>query len=185
MANPSKRKTGPTWGDVKVRLGDIDRDGLVRLVADLYAASSDNRLFLHTRYDLGDDPIKAYRDVVMRWVYPDVFKHQEVSVTKAKKAISDYRKACGDTQGLVELMTCYCEEASDFAAEFAMDDENYLESIVEMFEADIKAIAGLEPAARVAFWERLDKVRSRSRGFGYGIGDSIDDLWARRNIWSR
>jgi hypothetical protein len=52
-----------------------------------------------------------------------------------------------------------------------MDDEGYLESIVGMFEADIKAIAGLEAAARVAFLDRLDKVRSRCRGFGYGIGD--------------
>jgi len=37
-----------------------------------------------------------------------------------------------------------------------------LESIVRMFEADIKAIAGLEPAAGVAFLDRLDKVRSRA-----------------------
>jgi hypothetical protein len=185
MANPSKRKTGPTWSDVKARLGDIDRDGLVRLVGDLYAASNDNRAFLHARFALGDDPLGAYKDVVMRWVYPDVFKHQDVSVAKAKKAISDYRKASGDIHGLVELMTFYCEVASDFAAEFGMDDEDYLESILGMFEADIKAIAGLEAAARTAFWDRLDKVRGRCRGFGYGIGDAIDDLWARRNTRPR
>jgi hypothetical protein len=66
-----------------------------------------------------------------------------------------------------------------------MDDEGYLESIVGMFEADIKAIAGLEAAARVAFLGRLDKVRSRCHGFGYGIGDAIDDLWALRTIRSK
>jgi hypothetical protein len=185
MANPSKRKTGPTWGDLKARLGDIDRDGLVRLIADLYATSSDNRSFLHARFALGDDPLGAYKDVVMRWVYPDVFKHQNVSVAKAKKGISDYRKASGDIHGLVELMTFYCEVASDFAAEFGMDDEGYLESIVGMFEANIKAITGLEANAHTAFLDRLDKVRSRCRGFGYGIGDSIDDLWARRSIRSK
>jgi len=185
MPSSRKQSTRPTWGDVKARLGNSDRGELVRLIADLYAASSDNRVFLHARFALGDDPVKAYKDVVTRWVYPDVFKRQDVSVAKAKKAISDYRKACGDTQGLIELMTCYCEEASEFAAEFSMDDEGYLESIVGMFEADIKAIAGLEAAARTAFWERLDKVRSRCHGFGYGIGDSIDDLWARRNTRSR
>lgn len=167
MPSSRKQSTSPTWGDVKARLGDIDRDGLVRLVADLYAASSDNQAFLHTRFALGDDPVRAYKDVVTRWVYPDVFKRQDVSVAKAKKAITDYRKACGDMQGFVELMTCYCEAASDFAAEFGMDDEGYLESIMRMFEADIKAIASLEAATRTAFLERLDKVRSRCRGFGY------------------
>jgi hypothetical protein len=82
-------------------------------------------------------------------------------------------------------MTFYCEVASSFAAEFGMDDEGYLESIVGMFEADIKAIAGLEPAAQVSFSDRLDKVRSRCHGFGYGIGDAIDDLWARRKTRPR
>jgi len=77
---------------------------LVRLIADLYAASSDNRAFLHARFAPGENPVKAYKDVVTRWVYPDVFKHQDVSAAKAKNAIADYRKARGDTQGLVDLM---------------------------------------------------------------------------------
>jgi len=72
---------------------------LVRLIADLYAASSDNRAFLHARFAPGENPVKAYKDVVTRWVYPDVFKHQDVSAAKAKNAIADYRKARGDTTG--------------------------------------------------------------------------------------
>ena len=57
MTNSGKRKREPTWGDVKTRLGDIEHGGLVRLIADLYAASSDNRAFLYARFALGGDPL--------------------------------------------------------------------------------------------------------------------------------
>ena len=44
------KKTAPSWSDVKARLADFDRVGLVGLVQDLYAASKDNQAFLHTRF---------------------------------------------------------------------------------------------------------------------------------------
>jgi hypothetical protein len=47
----TKKKT-PSWVDVKARLADIDRAGLIGLVQDLYAASKDNQAFLHTWFAL-------------------------------------------------------------------------------------------------------------------------------------
>lgn len=89
------RKTAPSWSDVKTRLGDFDRAGLIGLVQDLYAASKDNQTFLHARYGLGDDVLKPYKATIDRWLWPDVCKNQDTSVAKAKKAISDYKKAVG------------------------------------------------------------------------------------------
>lgn len=45
----------PTWSDVKARLADLDRAGLMGLIQDLYAASKDNQAFLHARFLLSDD----------------------------------------------------------------------------------------------------------------------------------
>jgi hypothetical protein len=53
------RKTTPSWTDVKSRLADIDRAGLVALLHDLYAASKDNQTFLHARFALGDEVEEA------------------------------------------------------------------------------------------------------------------------------
>ncbi len=36
------------------------------------------------------------RTTVDRWVWPDPFRNQDTSVSKAKQAISDYKKAVGD-----------------------------------------------------------------------------------------
>ena len=89
------KKDAPTWSDAKGKLADFDRPGLLRLVQDLYTANKDNQTFLHARFGLGDDMLKPYRATIDRWLWPDVFKNQDTSVAKAKKAISDYKKAIG------------------------------------------------------------------------------------------
>jgi hypothetical protein len=86
------KKTTPSWTDVKTRLADFDRAGLIGLIQDLYAANKDNQAFLHARFSLGDDVLKPYKTTLDRWLWPDVFKNQDTSVSKAKKAISDCRK---------------------------------------------------------------------------------------------
>lgn len=90
------KKGPPSWSDVKARLTDLDRGGLVALVQHLYAASKDNQAFMHARFGLGDDVLKPYRTTIDRWLWPDVFKNQDISVARVKKAIADYRKAVGD-----------------------------------------------------------------------------------------
>ncbi len=105
------KKSTPTWSDVKTRLNDFDRAGLLGLLQDLYAANKDNQAFLHARLSLGDDVLKPYKVIIDRWLWPDVFKNQDISVAKAKKPIADYKKRhrpggrSGRTDGVL-LRTC-------------------------------------------------------------------------------
>ena len=112
MAVQRKPKSQPTWSDLKVKLGDFDRGALLGLVQDLYAASTENRNFLHARFGLGGDVVESYKLTIDRWLWPDVFKNQDTSIVKAKKAISDYQKAVGQSEGTAELMVFFCERAS-------------------------------------------------------------------------
>ena len=63
------------------------------LIQDLYTAHKDNQTFLHTRFGLGEDVLKPYKETLDRWLWPDVLRNQDISVAKAKQAISSYRKA--------------------------------------------------------------------------------------------
>jgi len=74
------------------------------LIQDLYAANKDNQIFLHTRYGLGLDVLKPYKEPLDRWIWPNVLRNQKPSVAKAKQAISSYRKAVGEAAELAELM---------------------------------------------------------------------------------
>lgn len=176
------KKTSPTWSDVKTKLADFDRDGLLGLVHDLYASSKDNQTFLHTRFGLGDDVIKPYKAAIDRWLWPDMFKNQDTSVAKAKKAIADYKKAIGQTEGLAELMTFYCERASGFSNDIGLQDEGYFDALIRMFDQALKNIASLPKAQRAPLWARLDVVRRVSHHFGYGVGDEMDILLTEYGI---
>ena len=54
----SRKKKTPTWTDLKAKLKDFDRAGLIGLVQDLHAANKDNQLFLHARFGLLDDALE-------------------------------------------------------------------------------------------------------------------------------
>ena len=167
-------RSTPSWSDVKGKLADFDRPGLIGLVQDLYAASKDNQAFLHARLHLGNDVLKPYKAAMDRWLRPDVLRNQDVSVAKAKKAIADYKKASGTADGLAELMVFYCEQTSGFSCEVGLDDEAYLSALVRMFERALKTVATLPDTQRPAFWTRLQMVRDRSDDIGYGVGEDME-----------
>ena len=68
---------------------------MLGLVQDLYTTSKDNQNFLYARLGLGCDVLKPYKTIIERWLFPDV--------SKAKKPITDYKKASGLPEGMAEL----------------------------------------------------------------------------------
>ncbi len=178
----TSKKASPTWSHVKAKLADFDRADLIGLVQDLYAASRDNQAFLHARFGLGDDVLKPYKTAIDRWLWPDVFKNQDTSVAKAKKAIADYKKAVGQPQGLAELMVFFCERAVGFSNDVGLQDEGYFDALVRMFGQALKAIDALPKEHRPPLLGRLDAVRSLGHDLGYGVGDDMDDLLAEHGF---
>ncbi|MGA2219368.1 MAG: hypothetical protein ABSG51_14845 [Terracidiphilus sp.] len=151
----------------------------MRLIQDLYAAHKDNQTFLHTRFGLGGDVLKPYKEKLDRWLWPDVLRNQDISIAKAKQAISSYRKAVGEPAGLAELMVSFCESAAGFSNDVGYQDEGYFYALVNMFEQALKATCQLPGGDRDALIARLDRVRTISHNFGYCVGDDMDDLLAK------
>jgi hypothetical protein len=171
----------PSWSDVKAKLVDFEHAALLSLVKDLYAASHDNKAFMHARFGLGEDPLETYKDKIIRWVNPPDFRHP-ISVSKAKKAISDYKKALGQPAGLAELTVFYCEEVFDFLVGCGMEDEGFYDALVRMFEQSLKYVQVLPAAQQKAFLIRLDRVRQLGQHIGWGVGDDFDRLWSQAGL---
>jgi len=178
--SPRKPKTKPTWSDVKAKLLEFDRPGLLALIQDLYAANKDNQTFLHTRFGLsmgmGNEVLEPYKKIISRWLYPNVFGTQRESHPQAKRAITDYKKAIGDPAGLAELMIFYCEEAAAFTNEYGNDDVGYYNALLRMFEDALQYATHLPADQRDGFIARLEAVRDTCHRFGYGVGDEMDDM---------
>ena len=168
----------PTWTDVKAKLASLDRTGLTGLIRDLYAAHKDNQTFLHTRFGLGEDVLKPYKEKLDRWLWPDVLRNQNTSVANAKQAISSYRKAVGELGGLAELIVFYCESAVGFSNDVGYQDEGYFDALVHMFEQALKVTRQLPEDDRDALIVRLGRVHTTSHNLGYGVGDDMDSLLA-------
>jgi hypothetical protein len=177
-----QKKASPSWSDIKANSTDFDRAGMLVLVQDLYIASKDNQAFLHARPGLGNDPLKPYKASIDRWLWPNAFGNQDISVSKAKKAIADYKRAIGRPEGLAELMVFYCEQAAGFSNDVGLQDEGYFNALVRMFEQTVKTSVKLAAERRDALLGRLDAVRHISHNFGYEVGDDMDVVLAEHGV---
>jgi hypothetical protein len=71
-------------------------------------------------------------------------------------------------------MVFYCEQAAGFCSDIYSDDEGYFDALVRMFEQTLKFANALSADRRDALVSRLDRVRTISHKFGYGVGDDMD-----------
>ena len=175
MAN--EKSASPTWIDVKAALQNFDRAGLLGLLQDLYAGSEDNKAFFHARLSLGRDQLKPYKTAISNWISPDPIRNKPVSVSKAKKAIADYKKAIGQPEGLVEVSIFYCEEAISFLESSGMEDGSYFLALIRMYKQALRLASNLPPDGHTDYIDRLDKLRSRGRHVGWGVQDELNSLW--------
>jgi hypothetical protein len=104
-------------------------------------------------------------------------KGQSISVSKAKKAIADYKKAIGRPGGMAELSIFYCEEAFGFLESCSMDDEKYFAALIRMYGRSLEIVSSLPPAERSTNLERLGRLRSRGRNVGWVIQEEFNSLW--------
>lgn len=138
-------KSQPTWTNVKTKLADFDRAALLGLIQSLYSAHKDNQTFLHACFGLGEYVLEPYKRTIDRWLWPDLFRQQDTSVSQAKRAISDYKNAVGDPDGLAELMVFYCEQAAGFCSDISSHDEGHFDAPVRMFEqSDSEGLSSFE-----------------------------------------
>ena len=169
--------TLPSWKAVKAALQSFDRAGLLGLVQDLYAVDKNNEAFLHARLGLGSHQLAPYKAIISRWICPNLVSSQSVSISKAKKAIANYKKAMGEPTGLAELSIYYCEEAFSFLESCAFEDERYFVALIRMYDQAVKRVLDLPVAERHGCAKRLGNLRSRARPVGWGIGDELNSIW--------
>jgi hypothetical protein len=173
----NKDKSTATWSDVKAKLGDFDRAGLLGLVQDLYTTSKDNQNFLHARFGLGCDVLKPYKTIIERWLWPDVYKHHKYSVSKAKRAISDYKKASGLPEGVAELTGTIVSRLLALARS-RLDDGATTTLLVRMFEQALKTVMALPGRGAELYRPAADVQVSARHGLGcqYAFNDLADGL---------
>lgn len=178
----SPRKSRKTWSGIKTTLKDLSCEALIGLLHDLYKANEDNRAFLHARFGPADDSLDPYLSIISRWINPDHSRNQAVSVSKAKKAISDYKKAIGRPEGIAELTIHYCEECIEFLDFCGYEEASYYDALILMFERALKAVQTADADTRAGYMERLESVMLSCDKFGYGVGIEMRELMSDHRL---
>lgn len=173
-----KRKTKPSWVDVKTKLVDFDHAGLIQLVADLYAAEKANQSFLHARFSIGGDPLEIYKKRIHKALFPNVLgRNSDVKITDAKKAISEYQKAIGLPGGMLELHLYFCEVAMDFSMDYGYASEGFFDAVYLQFKKTAEALGKVSEEQKEDALDRLYDLCHIASNVGYGLeGDMVDFL---------
>jgi hypothetical protein len=103
-----------------------------------------NQKFLHARCGL-----LPYKETINRWLWPDPLSNQDTAVSKAKQAISHYKKAVNDGVGVTELMVSYCEQAAGYCEDLGYQDEGFFDALVNMFEGALKRPTLYPPSPKI------------------------------------
>ncbi|GBE00930.1 hypothetical protein BMS3Abin08_00354 [bacterium BMS3Abin08] len=159
-------------------LVDKEKSELLKLIADLYSHSAENKSFIHSRYSVGGQTLEPYRSIISESLYPDVYKKQPIRLSIGKKAISDYFKATKDKAGRLELMVRYLETGNKFTVEFGDIDEQFYSSLESMFERILAVLRKQSADVQEKYFSRLEDVVSSARNIGWGYYDYISDIFS-------
>ncbi|MCX5855597.1 MAG: hypothetical protein NTZ24_13685, partial [Deltaproteobacteria bacterium] len=107
-------------------------------------------------------------------LYPDIL-NEPVRIIRAKRAISDYSKAIPDAKGEAELLTCFVECGNKFTLDYGDIDEDFYDSLVEIYGQAIKKVLTLPGNEQGNFRKRLKKIMLSSNGIGWGYHDGLCD----------
>jgi|GEM_PF-2074204 len=157
-----KPKSSPTWRDVKQVITSIPRDGLLRLIHDLYEHDQDVRDFVNARFLRDDDTLVAYKTKLRQClVIKSGWDFDKISVSKAKSVIAAYKKSKGDIAGMAELCVTYVEYACETFNEHDMSDYGAFYSAFDGMIAQACAyIAQVPVQAQPALVVRLHAAQS-------------------------
>ncbi len=170
---PENKKTQPTWTDVKIVLSQMRREELICTIDALYKLRKENKQFLHTRFKLGENALDEYKQKISNGVNPSSVK-AKISFKNARQALSDYKHAIGDPEGLAELMVFYCEECAKSIRKYGVW-EQYADATINIWSATLKHLTKLSKAKQLVFWNRLEAASKHMGNVGWGVSDCVGE----------
>jgi len=169
------------WQNVRRQLSNWTKPALIALVKALYEVSSENRDFLHARFQAEADngaALENYRRKIVEQFFP-ARGFGKLKLGEARKAIRDYRKATGNLPGTAELLMTYVENGAKFTHEYGDIDERFYSSIESALDELAALLRGEAREIYPQFRDRLAGVEQMTDGIGWGFHDFIADVVGR------
>src|SRR5712692_8044584 len=169
----TKHTRSASWKDVKTVLAQQSALELLQLMRDLYALRPENKDFIHARFLSTEATLQPYKTIIRESLYPDGTYDEPIQLARARKAISDYKKATKDTHGTLELMVYYVECGTECTVDFGDIDAWFYESLASMFAQVVQTLQQSGQDMTDRFLPRLEAIVHQARGIGWGYYDDL------------
>ena len=147
---------------------------LIRVIGELYRLSRENQRFLEARLADASKQLPAYRRLVADCLFPDPLrKGAKVRIVEAKRAISQYARATGDTAGTVDLMMTFVERGTSFAGDLGYGEDAFFISLENLLSRALDLLRGGSDDLKQSMRSRLVRLSGSARDLGWGYGDFV------------
>lgn len=163
---------------IKRELREYDKDTLISILLDCYKMSGDVKDYLHILLK-PEEAIAELHSKARRVIENEFFPEKgegKLRFSKARKAISTFRKLSGDERLTLDLMVYYVELGVKFTDSYGDIDEPFYNSIESMFQSVASKIRGNEEL----FWaynKRMEKLVRICQPIGWGFGDNMSYIY--------
>ncbi len=168
-----KKKKEPCWNDIETIINHFEKKQLMNLLSDLYRLSSDNKDFFHTRFSIGDDPLAPYKRIIQKSIHPYLEDNESLDIERANDTVNQYSKAIDNPSGEAELRIFYVECGNNLILSYGDIDEDFYDSLLEMYEYALETILELTDKEQNAFKSRLYEILKSASGIGWGYYDGL------------
>ena len=169
----TKQARSASWKDVKTVLAQQSAPELLQLIRDLYALRPENKDFIHARFLSTEETLQPYKTIIQESLYPDGTYDEPIQLARARKAISDYKKATKNPLGTLELMVYYVECGTQCTVDFGDIDAWFYESLESMFAQVVQTLQQSGHDTIDQFLPRLEAIVRQARGIGWGYYDDL------------
>ena len=174
----TKSKTTSEWRKVKIKLEKKSHTDLIKMIKALYDRSDNNKNFIKASISEGLAIIEPYKNIISDAIYLDTNdRYSEIEFSKARKAISDFKKANSDAKCVLDLMIHYVEVGTYQTNGICIDYAQYYDSLESMFKSIIKRLLNQDKEYANHFRPRLEAIIMNSSHAGWAYGETIEEMY--------
>lgn len=160
--------------EVKNELKNLDKEGLINLISELYKKDGATKKFLDFYIKPDESALfNKYRDIVLEAFYPK--RGSALKLKNGKQAISDFKKFNPSSELVAELMLFYVATGVDFTNDFGDVDEGFYSSLESTFGAALNLIEKENLLEK--FSNRVATIVNAATGIGWGFYDYISQVY--------
>lgn len=173
-----------TLTELKKELKGLEKDVLIKMICEMYKKDDLCKQYLSVKFqnECDTELLKEYKKKMRDIFFPKNYM-RDVSLMKAKKLISNFKKISSDTYNILDLMLYYVELGNEYTNKFGDMYESFYDSIISMFEKFVDNINKADDEKLYNFFRvRVDELLKNSQDIGWGYSDCIEELY-NQIIW--